>query len=182
MIMFTLFEQCMCAGTAWRTLPPVRWRPCRSKFPHACLPRPVPCSLMSQAGALQRSASYRHLRVCLGVSGGPCRPRPVPMLLLLHPLFFAGVAAECDDAFVFLLSTRAGGQGITLTAADTAIIYDSDWNPQVGRVCACVCVCGAAWCRRAAASRHARHRASASIHDSCKVFASLPACFAHCHE
>jgi hypothetical protein len=26
---------------------------------------------------------------------------------------------------VFLLSTRAGGQGITLTAADNCIIYDS---------------------------------------------------------
>ena len=26
---------------------------------------------------------------------------------------------------MFLLSTRAGGQGITLTAADTCIIYDS---------------------------------------------------------
>ena len=32
--------------------------------------------------------------------------------------------------FVYLLSTRAGGMGITLTAADTAVIYDSDWNPQ----------------------------------------------------
>jgi superfamily II DNA or RNA helicase len=37
---------------------------------------------------------------------------------------------EGSDGFVFLLSTRAGGQGITLTAADTCIIYDSDWNPQ----------------------------------------------------
>ena len=34
------------------------------------------------------------------------------------------------SGFVYLLSTRAGGMGITLTAADTAIIYDSDWNPQ----------------------------------------------------
>ena len=39
--------------------------------------------------------------------------------------------AEGSEGFVFLLSTRAGGQGITLTAADTVIIYDTDFNPQV---------------------------------------------------
>lgn len=32
--------------------------------------------------------------------------------------------------FVMLLSTRAGGVGINLTAADTCIIFDSDFNPQ----------------------------------------------------
>ena len=34
---------------------------------------------------------------------------------------------ESPDCNVFLLSTRAGGLGINLTAADTVIIYDSDW-------------------------------------------------------
>ncbi|KAK7264579.1 hypothetical protein RJT34_32188 [Clitoria ternatea] len=33
--------------------------------------------------------------------------------------------------FIFLLSIRAGGVGVNLQAADTVILFDTDWNPQV---------------------------------------------------
>lgn len=39
------------------------------------------------------------------------------------------VSSIRSDIFIFLLSTRAGGLGINLTAADVVIFYDSDWNP-----------------------------------------------------
>ena len=33
------------------------------------------------------------------------------------------------DSLVFLISLKAGGTGLTLTAADTVIHYDPWWNP-----------------------------------------------------
>jgi chromodomain-helicase-DNA-binding protein 7 len=45
-----------------------------------------------------------------------------------------------SDRFVFLLSTRAGGVGLNLTAADTVILYDSDWNPQADVRAFCVLI------------------------------------------
>ncbi|KAI5120994.1 hypothetical protein M0805_000455 [Coniferiporia weirii] len=44
---------------------------------------------------------------------------------------FQGGGNEPDAPRLFILSTRAGGLGINLTAADTVIFYDQDWNPQM---------------------------------------------------
>ncbi len=33
---------------------------------------------------------------------------------------------------VFLMSTRAGGLGLNVVAADVVVFYDLDWNPYVG--------------------------------------------------
>lgn len=38
-----------------------------------------------------------------------------------------------SSIFACLLSTRAGGQGLNLIGADTVIIHDMDFNPQVDR-------------------------------------------------
>lgn len=41
--------------------------------------------------------------------------------------------ADAESAFVFMISTRAGGVGLNLVAADTVIFYEQDWNPQVDK-------------------------------------------------
>lgn len=61
---------------------------------------------------------YRHERIDGSVSG---RDRQAGIDRFTDP---------ASDSFIFMLSTRAGGVGINLTAADTVIIFDNDWNPQ----------------------------------------------------
>ena len=40
--------------------------------------------------------------------------------------------APASKAFLYLISTRAGGMGINLATADTVVLYDTWYNPQVG--------------------------------------------------
>ena len=36
-----------------------------------------------------------------------------------------------SEYFIYLISTKSGGQGINLASADVVILYDCDWNPQL---------------------------------------------------
>ncbi|KAJ6679384.1 CHROMODOMAIN-HELICASE-DNA-BINDING PROTEIN 3-RELATED-RELATED [Salix purpurea] len=45
----------------------------------------------------------------------------------------SGSESDQNSAFVFIISTRAGGVGLNLVAADTVIFYEQDWNPQVDK-------------------------------------------------
>ena len=38
---------------------------------------------------------------------------------------------EDSQVFILIISTRAGGLGLNLQKADTVIVFDSDWNPQM---------------------------------------------------
>jgi hypothetical protein len=69
-------------------------------------------------GDYLRMMKYPFERVDGGVTGNE-RQRAIDRFM-----------APDSDRFVFLLTTRAGGVGINLTAADVVIIFDSDWNPQ----------------------------------------------------
>ncbi len=56
------------------------------------------------------------------IDGGVSQPERQEQIRLFNQ--------EDSEYKIFLLSTRAGGLGINLTASDTVILFDSDFNPQ----------------------------------------------------
>ena len=59
--------------------------------------------------------------------------------------------SSSGTVFAMLMTTRAGGQGLNLTGADTVILHDVDFNPQAGPSAEDGCLLGG--CRSVAAQR-----------------------------
>jgi Helicase conserved C-terminal domain len=91
-----------------------------------------------QAGRLHKGTCkwvcVRRLSVCLSVCLSVRLSRvclsPVPQTDERGRMLEA-FNADGSPHFIFLLSTRAGGLGLNLQTADTVIMFDSDWNPQM---------------------------------------------------
>lgn len=75
--------------------------------------------LLYYKGANQHNAPFRYLRL----DGGSARAKRNLDIRLFN---------DASSEFrVFLISTKAGGLGLNLTAASEIIFLDEDWNPQV---------------------------------------------------
>ncbi len=57
------------------------------------------------------------------LDGGVCRAKRTVDMMLFN--------RAKSPIFLFLATTRTGSLGLNLQSADTVVIFDSDWNPQV---------------------------------------------------
>ncbi|KAF2837304.1 SWI/SNF chromatin remodeling complex component [Patellaria atrata CBS 101060] len=73
------------------------------------------------------ATTLRNWRICRIDGSVPQSERQAQILAFNRP---GDGEHDTRPRNLFLLSTRAGGQGINLAAADTVILFDSDWNPQ----------------------------------------------------
>ncbi|GFH08153.1 uncharacterized protein HaLaN_03070, partial [Haematococcus lacustris] len=82
------------------------------------------CTMTSMLDVVERLLDWR------GLSGGTLRLDGATGAEERGGLIARFNASGPDSPWLFLLSLRAGGVGLNLQAADTIIMYDTDWNPQ----------------------------------------------------
>lgn len=75
----------------------------------------------TQLDILEDYAYFKGWKVCR-IDGSVSQPARAKSIELFN---------KDPEHKLFLLSTRSGGQGINLASADTVILFDSDWNPQL---------------------------------------------------
>jgi ATP-dependent DNA helicase len=83
------------------------------------------CSLLERKDSIDRFAGKKQQH--------PNQPRSSFSASPSHQPDSKGQALadeKAEDIFLFLISTRSGGIGLNLVAADTVILYDCDFNPQ----------------------------------------------------
>jgi len=72
------------------------------------------------------ATEFKGWRLCRIDGSTPASDRAEQVALFQNPS-----EKEKNPPRLFLLSTRAGGMGLNLVAADTVIFYDQDWVSRV---------------------------------------------------